>query len=415
MELKDLLKKAQSKLDQSKPTNIRQASIALEDRPYDEFVEQNREAEKGKKSQKIQELKKEPLKVLPKTEVVEAISEISLDVVKSENKLLKQKAISTVNQDFFQENFSILYLKLAGVEKKIVDCFFEFTKINNSMSIGPISSEQICSMLSIKLFTFKKTIAKIKAKNILLSTYSKTGKGGWVIYEFNTKFYQELVSGERIKWSLKEDLLENRAALTSQPIALFSKQIPKNLLPEGWDSLDFEDLAEKGFTKNHLIQIYQDQEKIGKIFDASALQYSLDAFRYDLEHNESTLIQKSHSKSPVTFFTQILSKGRPYNSFTPEKFKTPQELEFQKYREKSEKVKKDFEELKSKFFESEYQNWYQGLSDSDLDEILKLRESNFENMPISVQKKLKAKAIQEYYEQYVWLDIQKELHKKFFS
>lgn len=425
MDLKELLKKTQNKVDQSKPTKIRQVSIALDDRPYDEFVEhvKNNKFEKVKEANASPELKKEPLKIVPKKEQKKEIVEIyseenelptTKETIKREKFQPKEHAFHVpLKQEFSLEDYGIIFLKLAGIEKKLVDCFFEFTKKNNTMRIGPISREQICSMLATNINTFKRTLRKLKDKNILSTTYYKTGKGGWAIYEFNTKFYQELISGERIKLVLKEEFLEHQPSFVQQPEPV--KINTNNLLPEGWDTLDFEDLAEKGFTKNHLIQIYQDQAKIGKVFDSNALQYSIDAFRYDLEHNLSVLTQKSHSKSPVTFFTQILSKGRPYNSFTPEKFKTPQELEFIKYKEKSEKIHKDFEDLKSKFFQSEYQTWYKDLSENDMEEILKQRNANMENVPVTVQKTLKAKAIQEYFEQYVWIDIQKKLHQKFYS
>lgn len=426
MDLKELLKKTQNKVDQSKSSKIRKVSIAVDDRPYDELVE----FEEKNKEASEKNLKKEPLTVVPKpkdlSKVEEVVSKVdnpivapdinqAIDEPGPEPVKVKQKSnhSSPIRQDdFVVEDYSIVFLKLSGVEKKLVDFFFEYTKKNNTMRIGPISRDQICSLLSTNINTFKRTLRKLKDKNILSTMHHKTGKGGWAMYEFKNQFYQELISGERIKLTLREEFLEHQAIPQLQ--SDFAKSNITNLLPEGWENLDFEDLSEKGFTKNHLIQIYQDQMKIGKVFDEKAMQYSIDAFRYDLENNYSTMLQKSHSKSPVTFFTQILSKGRPYNSFTPEKFKTPQEIEFTKYKEKSEKIQKEFDELKSKFFDSEYQLWYKELSHELIEQILKEKNVNMDNIPDTIKQTFKVRALQEYFQSYVWIDIQKELHQKFY-
>lgn len=464
MNLNDLLKKTQNKVDMDKSSKIDKVSIARGDRPYDEYVELEKNKVKVEDSHKIKNKKSKKesteknveasrktkhndqakvpnstenvidiLRTKGPTEILENIpvlndKEGKINPIPPKKKIQKKYSSSSQqktaeqkssyslnNKPFMQEDMleepGIVFLKLAGCEKQLVNYFFEVTKNNNSLRIGPISRETICRNIGFPINTFKRTLRKLKDKKIIATALHKSGKGGWAIYEFNNIFYQELISGERINFRIKTDTLETHISQSMLPLPEKS-----NIgLPADWDGLDFEDLLPKGFTRNHLIQIYKDQrKKSDEILDFDSMQYSFDAFKFDLENNLSILKERSHNKSPVTFFTQILAKGRPYNSFTPEKFKTPKQVEFQKYREKIGQTQAEFDKLREKFYETEFQSWYQALSEEECNQILKEQGTagSHDGVSENIKKMLKSKSCQRFFNDFVWKDIQKGMSKK---
>jgi hypothetical protein len=75
-------------------------------------------------------------------------------------------------------------------------------------------------------------------------------------------------------------------------------------LPSGWDAIDYECLAEIGFTKTHLKQVAQQQK-----LTPSEVQDSINFFAFDLSHNDK---RREIKGAPLNFLMGIIRKGIPY-------------------------------------------------------------------------------------------------------
>jgi hypothetical protein len=312
----------------------------------------------------------------------------------------------SVNENPLLEEPGTAFLLLSGCQKKIVDYFFELSIKHNSSKIGPITTDTITITLEISSETFRKSIQRLKSKGIIYTCLSKEGRGGWSIYEFNSAFYQELISSARLKSGFKFE----SPSVTSAPGLVPQSKVGD--LPVIWSRLEYQDLAEYGFNKNHLIQIYKDQEKAAAILDLDSMQYALDAFKFDMENNSQTFKEKIRTQSPTAFLINILSKGRPYNSFTPEKFKTPEQIAMLQYKEKKEQISKELQSLKDTYFETEFQSWYDSLTEQDADELLLHLNVKLDGVPQNFRIIYKMRSFKEHFTQVIWQDVVKQLRKK---
>jgi hypothetical protein len=311
-----------------------------------------------------------------------------------------------VNEHPLLEEPGTAFLLLSGYQKKIVDYFFELSIKHNSSKIGPITTDTISMTLEIASETFRKSIQRLKSKGIIYTYLSKEGRGGWSIYEFNSAFYQELISSSRLKSGFK---FEPQSVISAPDLVTQSKI---GDLPAIWSSLEYQNLAEYGFNKNHLIQIYKDQEKASAILDVDSMQYALDAFKFDMENNSQTFKEKIRTQSPTAFLINILSKGRPYNSFTPEKFKTPEQIAMLQYKEKKEQISKEIQSLKDTYFETEFQSWYDSLTEQDADELLLHLNVKLDGVPEKLRVTYKMRSLKDHFSQVIWQDVVKQWRKK---
>ncbi len=444
MDLKDLLKKTESKNKTHESIKIKPFFIAMEDRPYDELLPKDTIKEKyaEKTENKILTNVEEPIiiekqveptvkaiaappkplkqkKVVFKKEKEEGRGFISKIESKASNVYPLQEDSSTTqeikalvkNMDFNKgldlEDSGKIFLLLAGWQKKLVDYFFEMTMRNGSQEIGPITTSTISQTLNITPKTLNSVLQRLKSKGIIYTICSKEGRGGWSIFRFNNSFYQELIANARIRAGLKTEIQQ-----TIIPVQNIVNPPQTTDLPEIWSSLDFQDLSEYGFNKNHLIQIYKDQVKSSVILDLESMQHALDAFKFDMENNSQIFKEKIRTQSPTAFLINILSKGRPYNSFTPEKFKTPDQIAMLQYKEKKEQINKELQSLKDTYFETEFQSWYDSLTEQDADELLLDLNVKLDGVPEKLRITYKMRSFKEHFSQVIWQDVVKQLRKK---
>lgn len=437
MDLKQLLNKTAKKNNTFEIPNIKPFSIAKDDRPYAELLPVNNlednpvvepkkikeHLEKTSSSEKTIELENisAPKELISHRLEVKKNDKIKLAKKQSREGEGDKKKLSVTlelpsiediswldtskskNEKSLFKDPKVAFLLLSGGQKKIVDYFFELSIKNNTSKIGPITRDTILMALDLPLETFKKSILRLKEKGIVFSSLSRGGKGGWTIYEFNSAFYQELLSSARLKSGFKTEL----PSVISTPELMPQNRIGD--IPAIWAGLEYESLEEYGFTKNHLIQVYKDQEKSSATLDLDSMQYSLDAFKFDMENNHQILKERIRNKSPIMFLTQILGKGRPYGSFTPEKFKTPEQVAILKYKEKQEQINKELQSLKDTYFETEFQNWYENLTDKDAEELQDYLGIKLDGIPEKLRLTYKMRAFKEHFTQFVWLDVIKRL------
>lgn len=470
MDLKTLLNKTAKKNKVFDVPKIKPFSIAMDDRPYDELLPKEKPNIPTSSLDEVQETHIEPKEekvilapeatLLPLIqETVSVVEPAQVEITKSDDKpsqenfeikvkknrpivkpkkiiekkdiIQKQKPKNVIDKiistkelppsieevealatnkfvdekPLFQDP-GTAFLLLSGCQKKIVDYFFELSIKNNTSKIGPITTDTIALTLGITSETFRKSIQRLKTKGIIYIYLSKEGRGGWSIYSFNSAFYQELLSNARIKSGLKVDVQPN----VNLPESTVLSRVGD--LPAIWSNLEYQDLSEYGFTKSHLIQIYKDQEKASVTLDSDSMQYSLDAFKFDMENNQNILKERLRNKSPVMFLTQILGKGRPYGSFTPEKFKTPEQIAILRYKEKQEQINKELQTIKDTYFETEFQSWYENLTEQDSDELAIHLNLKLDGVPPKLRSTYKMRSFKEHFSQFLWQDVVKRLRNK---
>ena len=93
------------------------------------------------------------------------------------------------------------------------------------------------------------------------------------------------------------------------------------------------------------------------------LQNSINAFAFDLKHNNTSVDFKS---SPAVVLTSLLKKGQPYSSKTPEKVLTPKEEAMQEYFLAQNKKQQKILELEIKTKELALQEWLNLLPEEEL-------------------------------------------------
>lgn len=398
MNLTEILKKNEKKLKNSE-INVRKPEISRKDRPYSEFLLppqaivtlSNHDNTKAKE------------KELPVSTIV--------DVEHKENKIAhtisfieSQTNQSTNNYDVKLINIiSNEYLNLSGNEKKFMDYICEISIRASDLEVGPIGVKEIIEDIGIKEKSIKQTINRLKKKGFLQKS-SKRGKGGWRIFILDPKtisLYQKVLKKKELNYIIKNSKSNEAKDLPSVPKFVIG-------LPKEWEELDISGLDKFGFTRNHLIQLYQDISSIKDDFvketmTIDSIQHSIYCFRWDLQNYYSELKEKY--SSPIKMFVGSLRKGRPYNSIKPETFKTPEQIEWEMYHKQIEKKKAMFEQIKQQAFSTEFDEWHNSLSEIDIQEILpEDTKRGLSSVSPTIKAKIVTNVLHSHFEKYVWPD-----------
>lgn len=405
MNLSEILKKNEKRLKGSEIA-VRKPEISRKDRPYSEFI-----------------LPLQPIMLQNKEDVGINKEEI-LPLHINNNEKKQQENIITIPsvtedkpKQLFSENvseiFNIIsngYINLAGNEKRFMDYICEVSIKTNDLEIGPIGIKEIIEEIGIKEKSIKQTINRLKKKGFLQKS-SKRGKGGWRIFKLDLNiinFYQDIIKKKESNYILKQNSLTTTGAKDSLSAFKYVTGLSKE-----WEELDISGLDKFGFTKNHLIQLYQDicslKDDFGKeILTIESIQHSIYCFRWDLQNYYGELKEKY--TSPIKMFVGALRKGRPYNSIRPETFKTPDQIEWESYRQQIEKKSAILEQIKQQAFSIEFEGWYGTLSEEEIKEILpEETKKGLPSLSSTIKLKITKNALLSYFEKYIWPDYCKKI------
>jgi len=279
-----------------------------------------------------------------------------------------------------QDNFPILcsFSSLVGLQRKITLFIYEACKISRSRVTCPLSTEHLAQSCETTKFSVQKTIQRLEIKKIILRNNFKNGRGGWTQYELSDAIFQDIIHEEtqsKLRTNLgqtqdkpkTEPRTEPRTSLSSSSSSSYiinnkttttdPDQKKSELSPE-WN-LDIDSLSSIGFTKNHLMQI-ADQNKL----TPDMVQESIFAFAYDLTHNDT----KKFATNPLNYFMGILRKGIPYAP--PVGYESPQDAAMRQYLERQEAIKRQRQEMEQRAFELAFEEWVMQLEAEEKDRII---------------------------------------------
>ena len=397
MNLSEILKKNEKKLGNSKIV-VRKPEISRKDRPYSEFLlppttsatSHNEFVDVHKKEAPTIQINNHEQK---QPENIITIPNIAED---------KPEPISGNISEIFNA-INNEYINLAGNEKKFMDYICEASIKTSDLEVGPIGVKEIIEEIGIKEKSIKQTINRLKQKGFLKKS-SKRGKGGWRIFKLDLNIlnsYQDIIKKKESNYILKQNSLNTIGLKDSSPTFKVAAGLPKE-----WEELDISGLDKFGFTKNHLIQLYQDicslKDEFGKeTLTMASIQHSIYCFRWDLQNCYSELKEKY--TSPIKMFVGALRKGRPYNSIRPETFKTPEQIEWELYRQQIEQKNAMLEQIKQQAFSIEFEGWCGSLSEEETQEILpEETKKGLPSLSSTIKVKIIKNALLSYFEKYIW-------------
>ena len=235
-------------------------------------------------------------------------------------------------------------------------------------------------------------------------------EGAYRIFEFSKEIYDKLLAKVTPVNSSNQPLQALGTPLASLNVS--SSYInTTTYLPEEFQQIDFSSLSDIGFDESHIIQIYREHKKNPELaLSAEIIQNSINAFAFDLKHND---VMGTFKAAPAVVLTSLLKKRQPYSSKTPDKVLSPREEAMQEYLQAQQKKNLKILEIETQTKDSAQQEWLNSLSERELLDFNQNNDLRPDGMPerifeISQRKKALAQA-KEYFNTIIWPTRQKEI------
>lgn len=300
---------------------------------------------------------------------------------------------------------------LTGAQKTIFYHLIDSSYTNNGSILVNINTTELSKLLNIPKDTIKTSIRRLQEKFLIKKKISKQGVGGFLRFEISEENKSKCLEIQ------KNELLNifktgfETGSKTGFSPNVVSSSINNTttyncLLPIEWENIDYSSLEHFGFGKSHLIQIYREFiKKPDLTLSPDIIQDSINALAFDLKYNN---IANSFKNSPTVVLTLLLKKGQPYSSKTPEKFLTPQEEAMQNYLfNKQQKIKAQ-EEQQNKLREMEFIDWYNNLSEEQINSIVGDKINTLIGSKIMKEKSIKGLLMQ-YFDAELWPSKKKQI------
>lgn len=159
--------------------------------------------------------------------------------------------------------------------------------------------------------------------------------------------------------------LSNSSNIYNKTITTNTENISKEGLPIEWQNINYTPLRHIGFSETQLLQLYSKNLNIPEV-----IQESINHFAFGLDNTEKT---KSYN-DPLNVLMGVLRKGQAWFEANYES-ETDRALKQMLERRKQEEEKR--QELYKEFFEIEYKNWFNSISDEQLKELLPKADLSF--------------------------------------
>jgi len=315
------------------------------------------------------------------------------------------------------ENFITQSLKtLVGAQYKIILFFYFLAKQTGTQSTGKITQDHIYNSLKIGSDVIRNAITRLQKKGHIFRSFGKVGRGGWTTYNLSNEIYKELMQQDNSGYIERQTdsklVAEQVAKLVAEQVArpLSSSSVinikttttdlginPSEEMSVDWQTIDFSVLADIGFNKTHLVQLYKAGTQ-----DPKMVQDSIYHFAFDLKHNG----KKSGIKGDVlNFFMGIISK-RAYTA--PTNYINPDVESMNAYIKTKEQEQKQKEELELKTQDLEFNHWHETLSDEEINELVS-SDTKTAGIPKQLQQTLKMNQLKKHFKNFVWPDVKRKI------
>ena len=296
-----------------------------------------------------------------------------------------------------------------GKELKLL-LFLHQTCVNNcSLTTTEITTKSLNELLGINSNRLRNLVLRLSKKELIKVVVKNCSKeGAYRIFAFSKEIYDKLLAK-----TTPLNCSNQPAQALATPLASLNVSSSyintTTYIPEVFQQIDYAPLSNIGFDESHIIQIHREHKKTPELsLSAEIIQNSINAFAFDLKHND---VASTFKNSPAVVLTSLLKKGQPYSSKTPEKVLTPQEEAMQAYLLAQEKKQQKITEIKTKARELALQDWLDNLS---TEELLDFNQaSRPEGVPEKVyqtsRRKKSLEIAKDYFDTVLWPDKLKQI------
>jgi len=325
---------------------------------------------------------------------------------------------------------SYTLMSLSKTERTAFSCIFEICSTEGSRETPPIFTDFLLNAMQCKGIQginanyLRAILKRLKTKGCIEVTNIKNGRNPVrkikIIDSVYTEFAKEGFSSFLSMQCTQEVTLQKPL---QKPLQLGEKQAivsssnlntTTNDEEDIFNNIDPSALSAEGFSKNHLIQIFNEYKRNpDNSLPDDVVQDSIDALAYDLRHND---VAKAFKNPPAVVLTGMLKKGKPYASVTPDKYKSPKDEAMQRYLEMKETQRQEKRDTEIRMQLLAYEEWLEGLPEEELLSLCPESEIP-EGTPDKVKRTLrqrKAKEVsKDYFEVEIWPAKKAELQKQF--
>lgn len=296
---------------------------------------------------------------------------------------------------------------LHGNELQLMRYLVNHCSNNGNRITAPLSYSKIFydnNMKSTEVVRI--TIYRLIQKEFLSKYAYKNGKGGWVQFEIPDPIYKEFKhSIDKITVTVPEQYRNterNNTVTQSVTNPLSSSSLSLNNikkttttstdeqtnifdLPSDWLDINLPEITK--LTENHLTQLY----KKG-LFSSRDVQESINAFAFDLEHNNKS---NSIKGDQISYFMGTMRRNGGY--LPPSNYESPKEIYLKQFIALKQKETDRLTELEEKAFEISYVNWSLKAKRSDKIKLLDIPVEQYIETPFL------DKTLRSIYREKVWV------------
>ena len=256
-------------------------------------------------------------------------------------------------------------------------------------------------IFSKELLEFLKISSPSHLRNILfravskgcLSVFkSKSGPNASRVFKIEKKLFTQLSHSSKRGDFIVDPLANPLASNGSSSSIILTTTIPicpDQKFNEKWGDLDFSDLSEIGFSKNHLLQLADK-----KNLTAESVQGSIHHFAYGLRHTDKV---KKYD-NPLNVLMGVLCKGQAWIELS---YKSKQELAQELLLNQKLKSQARLKKLREQAYDIALDDWIDGLSKPQLEAIAPEKKARGDFMPQKIKLGL-------HFREQVWPTVQQE-------
>ena len=280
---------------------------------------------------------------------------------------------------------------LVGTQESIFYFVINICCKLNQLETGAISTHDVSIAADCSYGTTKVAIKRLIDKGLLIRKQGRTSKGGYInlgitnavkILALQSRQEKErthfvtqslLANKKRYKDINIENNLGNNIGNTLDNSSISNSSNINNkiitTLSEEWQKINFEPLAEIGFSETQLRQLYE------KNLDPEMIQQSILHFAWGLENN--TKIREKYP-DPLNTLMGVLRKG---GIWTEANYESPEIIAMRQMVEIKKREKEKKQKLLMELAEIEFPEWRGQLSQEEVKKYLPEKVANYKNPP----------------------------------
>ena len=288
---------------------------------------------------------------------------------------------------------------LVGLQRSIVYLIYQECKKARAKITEPLTLEYLSYHTKKDKKTIKTSVYRLIKKGCILRVEYKNGRSGWTQYELPNEIFHELLQSETdnklvTNWQQSDNKVVSEVVTeptTNVPSS--SSYINKTTtnLPEEWLCINFEPIADIGFSANHLQQLLDKNSP-------EVVQESIFHFAYSLNHNSKF---KNH-ENPLNLFMGVLRKG---NAWIEPNYRSAQEMALAHILELKAAEQARIKQLQDNAYKISFDEWKSSLSQDEIERIAPKSKSSLAKGGLPERMLLN-----QFFKETIWPETRKEFN-----